>query len=171
MFMLQSWAKPRHLAMNDFTEKVSTLLNASAPRNAVLENVLRETLGHFRSESGTIHLLDSNKLLLHLAAQIGLPPQLLDAVKTIPIGKGIAGQVAARNKPVSICNLQTDTSGVAISSAKQTGLGGSICVPIRSGDKLTGTFGIGTVRPYEYTADETRELEEIARRIGDFLKD
>ncbi len=156
--------------MNDLTEKISTHLNGSTSRDAALENVLRETLQHFRSESGTIHLLDSNKLLLHLAAQIGLPPQLLDAVKTIPVGKGIAGQVAAQNKPVSICNLQTDTSGVAISSAKKTGLGGSVCVPIRTGDNLTGTFGIGTVRPYEYTADETRELEEIGRRIGDFLK-
>jgi L-methionine (R)-S-oxide reductase len=156
--------------MNDLIEKISSHLTGGASRNAALENVLRETLQQFHSESGTIHLLDSNKLLLHLAAQIGIPPQLLDAVKTIPIGKGIAGQVAAQNKPVSICNLQTDTSGVAISSAKKTGLGGSICVPIRTGDKLTGTFGIGTVRPYEYTADETRELEEIGRRIGDFLK-
>jgi GAF domain-containing protein len=162
--------KPLHLAVNDLTEKISALLTGSAPRDAVLESVLRETLRQFRSESGTIHILDADKQLLHLAAQFGLPPQLLDVVKTIPVGKGIAGQVAAQNKPVSICNLQTDSSGVAKPGAKQTGLGGSICVPIRAGDKVSGTFGIGTVRPYEYTADETRELEEIGRRIGDFVK-
>lgn len=156
--------------MSEFTEKITGLLNGSAPRDAVLENVLRETLRHFRSESGTIHLLDTDKQLLHLATQIGLPPQLMDVVKTIPVGKGIAGQVAAQNKPVSICNLQTDSGGVAKPGAKQTGLGGSVCVPVRTGDKLTGTFGIGTIRPHEYTADETRELEEIGRRIGDILK-
>jgi GAF domain-containing protein len=162
--------KPLHLAVNDLGEKIQALLNGNAPRDAALENVLRETLRHFRSESGTIHVLDAEKPLLHLATQIGLPPQLLDVVKTIPVGKGIAGQVAAQNKPVSICNLQTDSSGIAKPGAKQTGLGGSVCVPIRTDDKLTGTFGIGTVRPYEYTVDETRELEEIGRRIGDFLK-
>jgi L-methionine (R)-S-oxide reductase len=156
--------------VNDLNEKISAALNGSVPRDAALENVLRETLGHFHSESGSIHLLDSNKLLLHLAAQVGLPPQLLPVVKTIPIGKGIAGQVAVQNKPISICNLQTDTSSVAKPGAKLTGLGGTVCVPVRDGDKLIGTFGIGTVRPYEYTADETRELEEIGRRIGDFLK-
>jgi GAF domain-containing protein len=43
-------------------------------------------------------------------------------------------------------------------------------VPIRQDDKLTGTLGIGTIRPYEYTADETRALEEIGRRLGEFLK-
>ena len=156
--------------MNNLPEKISPLLDKDVPREAVLENVLRETLKHFRSETGTIHLLESEKQLLHLAAQIGLPPQLLGVVKTIPVGKGIAGQVAAQNKPVSICNLQTDSSGVAKLGAKQTGVGGSLCVPIRNGDKLTGTVGIGTVRSYEYNADETRELEETGRRLGEFLK-
>jgi signal transduction protein with GAF and PtsI domain len=162
--------KPLHLAVNDLTDKISALLNGNAPRDAALENVLRETLRHFRSESGTIHVLDADKQLLHLAAQIGLPPQLLDVVKTIPVGKGIAGQVVAQNKPISICNLQTDSSGVAKPGAKQTGLGGTICVQIRAGDKVTGTLGIGTIRPYQYTEKEARELEEIGRRIGDFLK-
>ena len=135
-----------------------------------VENILRETLQQFRSETGTIHLLDAEKQLLHLKAQVGLPPQMLDIVKTIPVGKGIAGQVAAQNKPVTICNLQTDSSGVAKPGAKQTGVGGALCVPIRAGDKLVGTLGIGTVRPYEYTADETRQLEEIGHRIGELLK-
>jgi signal transduction protein with GAF and PtsI domain len=134
--------------------------------NEPLEKILRETLAKFHSETGTIHFLDSEKQLLHLAAQIGLPPQMLEIVKTIPVGKGIAGQVVAQNKPVTICNLQTDTSGVAKPGAKQTGVGGALCVPIRHNDKIVGTLGIGTVRQHEYTPDETRELEEIGRQIG-----
>lgn len=137
---------------------------------AVLSEILRETLRDFHSETGTIHILDADKQVLNLAAQIGLPPQLLEVVKTIPVGKGIAGQVAAQNKPVTICNLQTDSSGVAKPGAKRTGVGGALCVPIRDGDQLVGTFGIGTVRPYEYTAAETRELEEIGRQIAGVLK-
>jgi L-methionine (R)-S-oxide reductase len=135
-----------------------------------LEKKLRETLSQFNSETGTIHVLDSEKQLLQLAAQIGLPPQMLEIVKTIPVGKGIAGQVVAQNKPVTICNLQTDASGVAKPGAKQTGVGGALCVPIRSGDKIVGTLGIGTIRPHEYTPDETRELEETGRLIGRELK-
>ena len=156
--------------MSEFSEKISVLLKSGGSRETVLENVLRETLLHFRSETGTIHLLDPEKPLLHMAAQVGLPPQLLGIVKIIPVGKGIAGQVAAENRPISICNLQTDNSGVAKPGAKQTGVGGSLCVPIRNRGKLTGTLGIGTVRPYEYTADETSALEEIGRQIGETLK-
>jgi len=108
--------------------------------------------------------------LLHLATQAGLPPQLLETVKTIPVGKGIAEQVVAQNRPVTICNLQTDTSGAAKPGAKQTGVGGALCVPIRRSDEIVGTLGIGTVRQYEFTPDETRELEEIGRAISDFLQ-
>jgi L-methionine (R)-S-oxide reductase len=154
--------------MADVTIKVST--QSQRGLDTILEAVLRETLRRFNSETGTIHILDTDKQLLHLAAQIGLPPQLLEVVKTIPVGKGIAGQVAAQNKPVTICNLQNDSSGVAKPGAKQTGVGGALCVPIRDGDELIGTLGIGTTRPCEYTAEETRELEEIGRHIGGILK-
>ncbi len=91
---------------------------------------------------------------------------MLEVVKTIPVGKGIAGQVIAQGRPVTICNLQTDTSGVARPGAKQTGVGGALCVPVRSGDTIVGAIGVGTTRPYEYTPDETRQLEEIGRIIG-----
>jgi L-methionine (R)-S-oxide reductase len=134
------------------------------------DTILRETMEQFHSQTGTIHTLDADMQLLHLAAQVGLPPQLLEVVKTIPVGKGIAGQVVAQNKPVTICNLQTDSSGVARPGAKQTGVGGALCVPIRADSKIVGTLGIGTVRPYEYTAEETRQLEDIAGSIGELLK-
>lgn len=152
--------------MNEFLKQMEALLTQPQP----LEPVLREVLKHFSSETGTIHRLDAEKQLLHLAAQVGLPPQMLEVVKTIPVGKGIAGQVVAQNGPVTICNLQTDTSGVAKPGAKQTGIGGALCVPIRDGDKIVGTLGIGTLRAYEYTPEETRTLEEIGRRISVLLK-
>ena len=131
-----------------------------------LEKILRETLAQFRSETGTVHRLDAQTQLLHLVAQVGLPPQLLDIVKTIPVGKGIAGETVAKNRPVTICNLQTDTSGVARPGAKQTGVGGAVCVPIRSGEKILGTFGIGTVREHEYSAAEINALQDIANSLA-----
>ena len=136
----------------------------------MLDKILRETVEQFHSETGTIHTLDAEKQLLHLAAHVGLPPQLLEVVRTIPVGKGIAGQVVAQDKPVTVCNLQTDSSGVARPGAKQTGVGGALCVPVRAGSKTVGTFGIGTVRPHEYTESETRQLEDIAARIAQIIK-
>jgi GAF domain-containing protein len=134
--------------------------------SAPLENQLREILVQFRSETGTIHRLDAEGKFLHLAAHIGLPPALLEIVKTIPVGKGIAGQTVAQNKPVTICNLQADTSGMAKPGARQSGVGGALCVPIRSGKKIVGTLGIGTVREHEYTAAEIHALQDIANLVA-----
>jgi GAF domain-containing protein len=131
-----------------------------------LEKTLRDALAKFNSETGTIHRLDEPTQLLHLVAQVGLPPQLLDIVKTIPVGKGIAGETAQKNRPVTICNLQTDTTGVAKPGAKQTGVGGALCVPIRHGDQIIGTFGIGTQREHEFSAAEINALQDIANSVA-----
>lgn len=156
--------------MDELREQIEALLKSDPNRETVLEQILHVVLAKFHSKTGTIHLLDDEKQTLFLAAQVGLPPQMLEVVKTIPVGKGIAGQVIAQNKPVTICNLQTDSSGVAKPGAKQTGVGGALCVPLRDGEKIVGTFGIGTVCQHKYTPEETCELEEIARLIGRFLK-
>ncbi|MFZ1073599.1 MAG: GAF domain-containing protein [Verrucomicrobiia bacterium] len=152
--------------MIDLHEKISSLLKGGGNREAVLEHVLRVVLEYFHSETGTVHWLDAEKQLLHLAAQVGLPPQMLDVVKTIPVGKGIAGQVVAQDRAVTICDLQADASGVARPGAKQTGVGGALCVPMRCLDKTVGTIGVGTIRQYDYTPDETHLLEEIGQIIG-----
>jgi L-methionine (R)-S-oxide reductase len=131
-----------------------------------LEKILRDTLAKFNSETGTIHKLHEPTQLLRLVAQVGLPPQIQDVVAIIPVGKGIAGECVQKNQPVTICNLQTDASGVAKPGAKQTGVGGALCVPIRSGDKIIGTFGIGTQREHEYSAAEINSLIDIANSVG-----
>ena len=155
--------------MNSLADQITSLLTSAQDRPAALKEVLRLILARFESETGTIHRIDSNRKLLHLVAEIGLPPGLLEAVKSIPVGKGIAGQTAARGEPVSICNLQADTTGSARPAARQTGVGGALCVPVRTGESILGTLGIGTRRQHEYTAEETRELEELGGIVARFL--
>jgi putative methionine-R-sulfoxide reductase with GAF domain len=152
--------------MNNLNDQLTAILKSPPDRETALTKALEQILADFHSETGTIHQLDRERQLLHLSAQMGLPPQLLDVVKTIPVGKGIAGQTVAQNKPVTICNLQTDTSGVAKPAARQTGVGGALCVPMRKDGEIVGAIGIGTMRPHEYTPEETRRLEAIANLIG-----
>ena len=157
--------------MNNLNGPITALLKDEPDRETALKKALELVLKDFQSETGTIHRLDAEKQLLQLTAQVGLPPQMLDVIKTIPVGKGIAGQTVAQNKPVTICNLQTDTSGVAKPGARQTGVGGALCVPIRKSGKTIGTLGIGTMRPHEYTPDETKHLESIADLIAAHLSE
>ena len=152
--------------MDNLSDRISELLKNAPDEQIGLNDALECILADFKSDTGTIHLLDAKTQLLHLAAQVGLPPQMLELVKTIPVGKGIAGQAVAQNKPVTICNLQTDTGGVAKPGAKQSGVGGALCIPVRKGAKIVGTIGIGTVRPHQYTEDEIRQLESVTDSLA-----
>ena len=155
--------------MRNLQQNIATLLAQSTDHDGVWKKILGLILARFQSETGTVHRLDTATQLLHLVAESGLPPAMLEIVKVIPVGKGIAGETVARGGPITICNLQTDTSGVAKPGARQTGVGGALCVPVRRDGTIVGTLGIGTVRPYEYTAEETRELDEIGRWLGPHL--
>jgi signal transduction protein with GAF and PtsI domain len=154
--------------MNHFLAELTAGLQNHNDRTSRLQTVLQTLLVEFNSETATVHQLPSGSAALQLLAHIGLPPALLPVVQTIPIGKGIAGETVVRNGPVTICNLQTDASGVAKPGAKQTGVGGALSVPIRKAGAVVGTLGIGTKREYEFTPEETRKLESVADLIAEF---
>jgi L-methionine (R)-S-oxide reductase len=130
--------------------------------------VLRETLAQFGCQAGTVHLLGDDGLL-HLAASHNIPPPVVQIVTTVPIGKGIAGLAAERREPVSLCNLQTDTSGQARPAAKTTGMEGSLAVPMMARGELRGVLGIAKASAYDWSDEEKSRVMEIAARLGEKL--
>ena len=137
------------------------------PTEADWSRFLSEVTAEFGCTTGTIHRLDPADGLLKLVAAQAIPPQLIPVISTIPVGKGIAGAAAERQEPVELCNLQTDTSGVAKPGAAQTQVQGSIAVPMMSGSRLCGTLGIGKRVPYEFSAEEKDKLLAIARQAAE----
>lgn len=134
---------------------------------AGFQTVLQLVLRRLRADLGMIHRLDRAAGELELiATSAGIPEPVLAASWRIPLGKGIAGETAQSGKPVSLCNLQTDASGVARPGAKATGAQGSLCVPIFLGDDVVGTLGVGVRGEREFTAAETEELIDIGREIA-----
>lgn len=128
--------------------------------------LLQRVLDHFDCPVGTIHLLDAADGLLHLKAQRGLPPPVLEKVQVIPIGKGMAGIAAERRQPVQVCNLQTDASGVARPGAKQTQMEGSLAAPMLDGERLAGVFGIAKPIAYDFTPAEQDLLLAVGACIA-----
>lgn len=134
----------------------------AAPGDDRWAQLLDHVLRHFDCPVGTVHLLDAKDGHLHLAAQRGLPPPVLDKVAVIPIGKGMAGIAAERRQPVQVCNLQTDQSGVVRPGAKMTQMEGSLAVPMLAGEHLRGVLGIAKPVAYEFSAAETTLLLDVA---------
>ena len=149
--------------------RVAAHLTNHAHDQADNAGVLSTLLGHYQCVTGTIHRLDPNDGLLHLVAQRGIPDAIMDRVRIIPVGKGMAGLAAERLKPVQVCNLQTDTSGDAKPGAKLTEMKGSIAVPMIVDDRLVGVLGVAKPEEYQFTDDQIAELETIATDIGSKL--
>jgi len=128
------------------------------------QNWLADVLRRFGCQTGTLHRTDDTGEWLRMVAQIGVPESLLEKIVLIPFGKGIAGAAAATRKPVEICNLQQDLGGVALPAARQTGVSGSLAVPVLSldGERVLGTLGIGKTEPYSFSAEEQSLLAEVA---------
>lgn len=132
---------------------------------------LSSILSDFGCQTGTIHRTGADGETLRLVAQIGVPEGLIDKISTIPFGKGIAGAAAELKEAVELCNLQQDLGGVAKPDARQTGVSGSIAVPIFSSDsqQVIGTLGIGKYAPYEFTDEEKSSLSEIAEELAQVI--
>lgn len=136
----------------------------SALTSGTPADVLRATLDYFQCQAGTVHLMKGGALAL--VAHINIPPPIVQIVQTVPIGKGIAGLAAERREPVSLCNLQTDTSGRALPAARTTGMEGSLAVPMLQGAELRGVLGIAKAQAHDWTESEKAEVLTIAARLA-----
>ena len=151
----------------DFLAGIASVVSGADACNQALSRILK----HFGADSGTIHLLGEGNLLHLKAASAGIPQFVLDTVKTIPIGKGMAGLAVERKEPVTTCNIQTDTSGDVRSGAKSTGLQGSLVVPIMRDGAAVGALGIANREERTFTGAETNLLLKTGRVLGSYLVD
>jgi len=153
--------------MNKKNESKLEKIYTSLKRTTInWEEVLSEIISSFDCTTGTIHFLDTKTSLLKLKAQIGIPPFLIPKLSEIPIGKGMAGIAAERREPVEMCNLQTDSTGVARPAAKETKVEGSIALPMLHDGTLFGTLGIAKPVPYDFTEEEVNDLLIIGEAMS-----
>jgi signal transduction protein with GAF and PtsI domain len=150
-------------------EKITEKLQQDDNPISRLEPILEDLLNHFQCSAGTIHLMAASGLL-ELTAHRGLPAVVLEKIKTIPVGKGMAGIAAERREPVQVCNLQTDTSGVVRPGARDTKMEGSVAAPmIRADGVLNGVLGIAKPVSYEFTPAECDLLMKVGSQIAAYI--
>jgi len=145
---------------------IQGILDKDSPLEDRIKKSLDVIFEAFDAKNCTFHRADMGDSFLYLVDQIGLPEKIAEIASKIPIGKGMAGICAERKEPVTMCNLQTDDSGVARPAAKDTKVEGAVVVPLvdESGEVIA-TLGIGKSGEYEYSDDEIRSLQKCAKII------
>ena len=153
-------------SQNKLYEEIQDLLKNGGATDSNLQLILEKILTWSGCTTGTLHSFDAKSQMLLMRAKKGLPDMLLEKVRAIPIGKGMAGLAAQRKEPIQVCNLQTDESGVAKPSAKETKVAGSITVPLMVGADMRGTLGIAKTEVYEFGKEEIDFLMKLGNLMG-----
>jgi GAF domain-containing protein len=137
--------------------------SADAAAGLALELILEAT----GTVSGTIHRLSADGTTLHLLAARRIPPAVLEQVREVPLGKGMAGVAAESGRPVSTCNLQQDDAGGVIRpGARATGAVGAVAVPILRDVAVMGVLGVATPEHRDFTAEEIQALIDLGRALA-----
>jgi L-methionine (R)-S-oxide reductase len=135
------------------------------------DGVLSAAIDMMGADSGTLHLMGSDGQLHLAAASDGIPSVVIETVRTVPVGKGMAGLAVERRRPVDACNIQTDTSGDVRPGARATGLQGSIVVPLLYGDQVLGALGVANRSERIFSDAEQQQLLDLGRSIAAALSD
>ena len=149
----------------DITERLGALLQDDGALEDRLQAAVEEIAEEFDARTCTFHRTTAEDQLLELVAQVGLPPHIAQIAGRIPFGKGMAGVCAQRREPVTMCNLQTDDSGVANPAARDTRVEGAVVVPLVAEDRVVATLGIGKGEEYDYSEKEIHTLERCATAL------
>ena len=146
-----SWHRAILAAMTQSTPSSRPFAQADLD---LLSSILRE----LSADSGTVHASAADGAL-HLRCAIGIPAPVIEIIKVVPVGKGMAGLAAERRCAVNSCNLQQDTTGDVRPGARATGLAGSVAVPVLAADgSVLGVIGVATRAERTFTADDERAI-------------
>ena len=141
------------------TERLESILQGNNNLQDRLQTAIEAIAGQFEARTCTFHRTTEEGAFLELVAHVGLPPHIAEIAGRIPFGKGMAGICAQRREPVTMCNLQTDDSGVARPAARDTRVEGAVVVPLLIDDRVAATLGVGKGEEYDYSDDELQALE------------
>ncbi|HOM29913.1 MAG TPA: ATP-binding protein [Deltaproteobacteria bacterium] len=144
---------------------ISKTLSSSVDLVEVLQKTLEQVLQIMNIEMGFIHLLDERKNVLRCVVSHGITDDILESLREIRVGDGIAGRVAAGGKPIIIENASMDPRLHSI-TLRQKGLQSYASIPIQSRTRLMGVMNIGSFGQRRISPEDERLLITIGVHMG-----
>jgi L-methionine (R)-S-oxide reductase len=115
--------------------------------------------------AGTVHRKTAPEML-SLAAAVNIPPPVVEIVRSIPRGKGMAGLAFEYDEPISTCNLKDDVSGRVRPGAKAVNAQAAVAFPIHDGaGAVRAVVGIAYMGERELGKAEVDQLTAQANTL------
>lgn len=136
--------------------------------NSEVQTWLERFIADHGGIAGTIHARvaePGEDGQLELRASVRIPPPVVEATRTIPKGKGMAGLAWERNVPVQTCNLKTDESGDVRPGAKAVNAQAAVALPVTGPQGLRAVVGIAFMGEREFSESELLQLTSKASQV------
>lgn len=98
---------------------------SSSPTQVWLEKFIQDNGG----VAGTVHQRQGSDMLT-LAAAYNIPPPVMEIVRQVPRGKGMAGLAFEQNEPISTCNIKDDSTGRVRPGARAVDAQAAVAFPV-----------------------------------------
>lgn len=148
---------------------ISKTLSSSIELREVLQSTLEQVLQIMNIEMGLIYLLDEKRNTLRCELSYGIPEEVMQTVRELRLGEGIAGRVAVSGKPMIIENASIDARIQSIAFKKQ-GIRSFASIPIQSRTRLLGVMNIGSFGQRTISPEDERLLITIGVHMGAVLE-
>jgi signal transduction histidine kinase/FixJ family two-component response regulator len=148
--------------------RIGAAISATLDVDEVLRialDALTHVTGH---EISSLHLLSADGATLHLRGDRGLRPRLREINRSLPIGQGLIGGVAATGKTLHWAHVSesADLLPAARAAVTQEGIHAFVCVPIHSRGRILGALSLGRRTREAFTESEIALVEACANQIG-----
>jgi L-methionine (R)-S-oxide reductase len=116
--------------------------------------------------AGTVHRYAAVSDDLELVTAVNIPPPVMEIVKRVARGKGMAGLALAQNEPIATCNIKDDNTGRVRPGAKAVNAQAAVALPVYDGHGvIRAVVGIAYREERELTESELAAIAQSASML------
>ena len=158
----QFWRRNQELTV---LNAVASAVSRHLKLKTVLSVTLKKTLSLMRVGAGIIYLCDTDRRILSPVAHRGISKAHLYAIRSVRLGEGLSGVVAASRRVLMISDVLRDPRTFGSPDALR-GLRAYVGVPIHCGRKVLGVFVLLDRQLGRFTKEDGALLGRIANQVG-----
>jgi signal transduction histidine kinase len=147
--------------------ELGSTISANLSLNTLLHTLMSLCEDIFHNEVSAVMLLDRDKRELYWEVSRGGRSELFERKMTLPLGQGIAGNVALTGEAVLVDDVSNDPWWCPSYDLK-TGFKtrSLMCVPIKFHGKILGVIEIINKKEGRFTARDLKVLQALGRQAG-----
>ncbi len=149
------------MALNQISSAVSGLHDLDTILSIALKNVMKIINGTV----GGILLMDKEPNVLSYRTHLGFHTEEVEKIR-IPIGDGIAGEVAKTGVPMLLEDISKDPRAVYSDIVDTENIKGFVSIPLKSKDKVVGVMNISSHEPGQFEINDLSLLGSIGHYLG-----